>query len=131
MTKVSKEEFDNFIINYPRPLVKDLYMDWISWNDFSFGNFPDSVVAMMSCYPPQYPVEYKIEDIENKIQERNRKIHENLKRITKYQNTICFDVIRQTKTMRLPTSPTSDGLWITSKNCRSAFYGLYRERGIL
>lgn len=27
--------------------------------------------------------------------------------------------IEKIKSVRLPTSPTSDGLWITSKNCRS------------
>ena len=44
---VSKEEFLNFINNYPNQLVTDYYMGHITYNDFTFApQWPDSIVAV-------------------------------------------------------------------------------------
>jgi hypothetical protein len=49
---VSKEEFDNHIKHWPRPLVKDCYAAFdppmISYNDFTYGYWPESIVAAHS-----------------------------------------------------------------------------------
>ena len=54
MKSVSKAEFYEFIEAYPRPLVKDVCgicdPPVISWNDFMFGVWPDSVVARTFAY---------------------------------------------------------------------------------
>jgi len=46
---VTPEEFDNFLLAYPRPLDRHLTAicepPQISYNDFTLGNWPDSVVA--------------------------------------------------------------------------------------
>lgn len=47
---VTKEELNEFICAYPRQLDWDYYMDWWSWNDFSFGKWPESMVAMAQEY---------------------------------------------------------------------------------
>lgn len=47
----SKEEFDAFIASYHRPLVHDVLRtvepERIQYNDFTLGNWPDSVVALL------------------------------------------------------------------------------------
>lgn len=106
MKEVPKEEFEDFINNYPRPLAKDFYMDWLSWNDFTFGKWPQSMVAMMSCYPSNYPVIYKIEkDIDGKIEERNRQILDGMKKITNHPRVSHPEIIRSGKFTRI----NSDG----------------------
>ena len=54
MKSVSKDEFVAFIKAYPRPLVRDVCgicdPPAISWNDFLFGKWPDSVVARTFAY---------------------------------------------------------------------------------
>ena len=58
---VTKEEFEKYIKSYPNKLVRDYYMDWYSWNDFSDGKvWPESMVAMMSDGSYNVPIEYKI-----------------------------------------------------------------------
>lgn len=57
---VPEEEFNRYIKNYPRPLEKDYYMGWYSWNDFTLGNWPESMVAMKSDGSYGEPVKYKI-----------------------------------------------------------------------
>lgn len=57
--KVSKEEFNNFITGYPKPLEKDVYAvvdpPILSFNDFSDGKvWPESVVAFISLGADQY-----------------------------------------------------------------------------
>lgn len=47
MIEVSKERFDDFINEYPLKLDKDFFMNAISYNDFSRGVWPESMVAMM------------------------------------------------------------------------------------
>jgi hypothetical protein len=44
--EVSEDELNAFIDSFPAPLSEDLYMDWYSWNDFSRGVWPQSMVAM-------------------------------------------------------------------------------------
>lgn len=60
MIAVSREEFENFIKSYPRKLEKDWYMDWFSYNDFTLGNWPGSMVAMKSDGSYNVQIEYKI-----------------------------------------------------------------------
>ena len=63
MVEVSREEFVEFIKNYPSKLDKDWFMDWYSWNDFSRNGgcvWPESMVAMMSDGSYDQPIIYKI-----------------------------------------------------------------------
>lgn len=62
---VGKDEFDAFIAAYPRPL--DINVSGISepptksYNDFTLGNWPESVVASVSLfeiYPKGDPKSY-------------------------------------------------------------------------
>ena len=52
LTEVSKEEFEKFLSEYPNELVKDYFMDAVSYNDFTLGDWPNSTVAMYK--PPMY-----------------------------------------------------------------------------
>lgn len=58
----SKEELDAFIVAYPRPLVKDVSGIWeppvMAYNDFTKGNWPDSIVATVVLYE-SYPKDGK------------------------------------------------------------------------
>jgi hypothetical protein len=49
LTKVTKEEFENFLKSYPRQLTRDVYRvstpEQIQYNDFTLGVWPVSVVA--------------------------------------------------------------------------------------
>ena len=51
---VSKDEFDNFIRSYQNELVFDLYAvcepALITYNDFTLGKYPDSIVAYTWIY---------------------------------------------------------------------------------
>lgn len=53
---VSKEELENFVNSYPRDLETDLNRivePWlISFNDWTLGNWPESVVAMYKSGDP-------------------------------------------------------------------------------
>lgn len=48
----TKQQFDDFLAAYPRPLKRDAYFvcdpPFISYNDFELGNWPDSIVASHS-----------------------------------------------------------------------------------
>lgn len=52
--RVNKEEFEQFIASYPRPLEKDVCgisePPLISYNDFKLGIWPDSIVASTFLY---------------------------------------------------------------------------------
>ena len=54
MKKVTKEEFDTFVANYKRKLNYDCYAviepPMITYNDFTLGNWPESVVARTYLY---------------------------------------------------------------------------------
>ncbi len=54
--KVSAEEFDKFILYYPKKLDRDLCRigepPILSYNDFTLGKWPDSVVAR--CWMDDY-----------------------------------------------------------------------------
>lgn len=59
--KVSKEEFEKFLKEYPNKLESDWFMDWVSWNDFSEGKvWPESMIAMQSDCTYGEPIVYKI-----------------------------------------------------------------------
>jgi len=49
---VTKEEFDKFIQAYPRELLRDVFHanepPIVTYNDFTLGDWPDSVVAAYS-----------------------------------------------------------------------------------
>jgi len=69
MTEVTKEEFKHFINNYPNKLIKDTYMicepPVLTWNDFTKGDWPISVVASKVLYSEYYVHEddkYYIQD---------------------------------------------------------------------
>jgi hypothetical protein len=51
---VTKEEFDKFVAAYPRPLVKDVcgipQPPVLSYNDFSMGKWPESIVAQVQLF---------------------------------------------------------------------------------
>jgi hypothetical protein len=55
----TKEEFDAFIKAYPRPLVFDVTgicePPYASYNDFTLGNWPESVVAGYSHFDDNEP----------------------------------------------------------------------------
>jgi hypothetical protein len=50
--RVSKEEFERFLATYPRKLERDVARmcgpPLVSYNDFTLGNWPQSVVASHS-----------------------------------------------------------------------------------
>lgn len=52
LINATKEEFDAFIANHPRPLERDVVAfcepPRVQFNDFSLGNWPASVVAQFS-----------------------------------------------------------------------------------
>lgn len=52
--RVVEKEFYNFLKNYKRPLDRDCYAvcepPSITYNDFTLGNWPDSVVAKTFLY---------------------------------------------------------------------------------
>ena len=54
MKKVNREEYIKFINEYPRELVRDVYAVFepplITYNDFTLGNWPDSIVAKEQMY---------------------------------------------------------------------------------
>jgi hypothetical protein len=51
----SKEEFEAFLRGYPRPLERDVYgacePPLVSYNDWTLGNWPTSIVASHSLDP--------------------------------------------------------------------------------
>ena len=56
--EVAKEEFDKFLIQYPNKLKRDVNQIFcppvVSYNDFSIGDWPDSVVAFIQTpYDPE------------------------------------------------------------------------------
>ncbi len=54
MKSVSKEEYEKYIDKYPRKLVRDVYAvcdpPLITYNDFTLGEWPNSVVASTHLY---------------------------------------------------------------------------------
>lgn len=58
----TKEEWIEFIKNYPNKLQRDYYMDAYSYNDFTIAKmWPGSIVAMaFSGYGPDDPDTFKI-----------------------------------------------------------------------
>lgn len=54
LTECTKEEHGAFIAAYPRPLIRDVLKtcvpEQLQHNDFSLGDWPDSVVATYDCY---------------------------------------------------------------------------------
>lgn len=66
--RVNKEEFEQFIANYPHPLEKDICgisdPPLVSYNDFKLGAWPKSIVASTFLYedtPEDYYYEPKEE----------------------------------------------------------------------
>ncbi len=61
--KVTEKEFKNFLIEYPDRLVKNVAGMFdpplLTYNDFTLGNWPDSVVAF--CYD-DYLINKKLVD---------------------------------------------------------------------
>lgn len=59
---VSKEEFQEFILKYPRKLEGDYFMDVYSYNDLELANvWPYSIVAKIYAgYGADDPDEYEI-----------------------------------------------------------------------
>lgn len=53
LIEVTKEAFDAFVANYPRPLERDVVAFCeparVQYNDFSLGDWPASVVAQFSA----------------------------------------------------------------------------------
>lgn len=60
LVKVTRAEFDEFIKNYPRRLDKDFFMDVYTWNDFTRGWWPYSIVAKVNAAMYDAPEEYYI-----------------------------------------------------------------------
>lgn len=56
MKPVTKEEFEQFILSYPRPLDRDVARmaepPVVTYNDFSLGMWPQSVVARHTFEEP-------------------------------------------------------------------------------
>lgn len=76
LIKCSKEEFEEFIKNYPRKLERDFFMDCDSFYDFSLGNGVDgeSLVARESIYGDYYIEENKMLQI-NEYQKKHMSLH--------------------------------------------------------
>lgn len=74
---VSKEEFDRFLNEYPTSPNKDLYMGWYSYDDFEFGEWPYSVVAMKSDGIYDEQICYKIAKDALKIAKERRGRNDN------------------------------------------------------
>lgn len=70
--EVSKEEFEQYLRDYPRKLVKDYCgisePPLVSYNDFTLGDFPESIVAKFHDekmgYCPDRPIKYLIREME-------------------------------------------------------------------
>ena len=60
LVKVTRAEFDEFITNYPRRLHKDFFMNVYTWNDFTRGMWPYSIVAKVDTAMYDAPEEYYI-----------------------------------------------------------------------
>ncbi|PZQ99227.1 MAG: hypothetical protein DI533_00525 [Cereibacter sphaeroides] len=56
MKEVGKDEFDAFLASYPRQLVRDVYgagePPMVNYNDFTLGEWPESIVAYHFLYGP-------------------------------------------------------------------------------
>ena len=54
LTKCTKEEHAAFIAAYPRPLTRDVLTicmpEQLQHNDFTLGDWPESVVASYDCW---------------------------------------------------------------------------------
>jgi hypothetical protein len=55
----TKVELEAFVASYPRPLVKDVFGAFepplLTYNDFTLGAWPDSVVASVMLNEDSYP----------------------------------------------------------------------------
>ena len=62
LEKCTKEEWREFLNNYPNKLQEDFYMDAYSYNDFTIAKkWPDSIVALaFPGYGPDDPDTFKI-----------------------------------------------------------------------
>jgi hypothetical protein len=63
MKHCTKEELEAFVATYPRPLERDVFAasepPLVTFNDFTLGNWPDSVVAQHRAgYPAGSPPPY-------------------------------------------------------------------------
>ena len=71
--KVTKEEFEQYLKNYPRELETDVNgicePPLVTYNDFTLGKYPQSIVAKYynnkMGYEPDRPIEYYIRGMEN------------------------------------------------------------------
>lgn len=69
----TKEEFNDFIKNYPNEMQEDFYMDAYSYNDFTLGYWPYSMVAMV------FPAWSEDEEDEFKIAKNYREVLASIK----------------------------------------------------
>lgn len=57
--RCTKAEFQAFLVAYPRPLVRDVFGAFepplLTYNDFTLGAWPDSVVASVMLNEDSYP----------------------------------------------------------------------------
>ena len=72
MKKVSREEFEAFIINYPRKLEKNFFMDWLDYYDFPSRDYEPKDLEDLYSYKvaryycdPYGTLEFYIKDKEN------------------------------------------------------------------
>ena len=65
LVRVSKEVFDNFINNYEKRLNLNEWNEYTTYNDFSRGKWPDSIVAKVErhFYSDKEPDYYIVKDI--------------------------------------------------------------------
>jgi len=76
MKDVNKDDFNTFVAAYPRPLHKNVSgisePPTLTYNDFTRGNWPDSVVAQVMLfeeYPKEGALPYRWEPNTYKIEE--------------------------------------------------------------
>ena len=64
LREVSREQYLEFRLNYPRKLERDVYSvaepPVVTDNDFTLGDWPESVVAKIVCRSPAEPDAYFI-----------------------------------------------------------------------
>jgi hypothetical protein len=65
---VTKEEFEQFIATYPRSLDRDVAMmcepPVVTYNDFSLGDWPESIVARHTFEAPDsyVPIGWRVKE---------------------------------------------------------------------
>ncbi len=61
--QVNKQEFRNFLNDYPRELDYDVFMDYGSYHDFTIGKGFDSIVCRVNLIALEKECKYEIREL--------------------------------------------------------------------